>query len=246
MPEFAWSPVFKKGDYVLGDGNQKRRILEDYQMSIYPVTVAQFEAFICEGYLNDDYWTPEGKKWRAENPEPEKYDQAEFQTPNHPRVGVSWYEAVAFCNWASERKKQIIRLPTEAEWERAAAGDQKAMRDYAWGSAKDDELSVRCNMGKTGIGHTSAAGMFPTGNTPEGIADMTGNVWEWCASRYGDESKDGSLPVGDLKSEAGVVRGGSWGRSGPDYLRASSRCDTHPGSRNDTAGFRVVVVGAAC
>ncbi len=248
VPEFAWSAEFPAGDFTLGDGGKKRRILAPYQMSIYPVTVQQFAEFVREGWAEDKYWSPNGLKHREAKPE--DYDRAEFQTPNHPRVGVSWHEAVAFCKWASERMGRLIRLPTEAEWERAAAGDAKARRKFAWGNEEGDELAVRCNMGSTGIGHTSAVGMFPTGNTtPEGIADMTGNVWEWCASRYSDDSKDASKSVGDLKhdfSDTGVVRGGSWGNDYPVDLRASCRYYGRPGYRRNALGFRVVVVGAAC
>ncbi len=232
VPVFKWSAEFPAGDFTLGEGKKKRRILDAYRMSIYPVTVQQFAAFLAAGYREAG---------------PKDYEQAEFQTPNHPRVGVSWYEATAFCAWVSAQTKNAIRLPTEAEWERAAAGDGKKGREFAWSDAKDDGLSIRCNMGGTGIGHPSAVGIFPTGNTPEGIADMTGNVWEWCASRYNDDSEDASKPVAEIKSDqSGVVRGGSWGYGYPDYLRASFRTFYPPGYRYDFIGFRVVVVGAAC
>ena len=242
VPFFKWSAEFPAGDFTLGEGEKKRRILAPFRMSIYPVTVQQFAAFLREGYGDDQYWTSEDRKHREAGPT--DYEQAEFQTPNHPRVGISWYEAAAFCKWVSAQTKNAIRLPTEAEWERAAAGDG---RKFAWGDAKDDELPAHCNMDGTGIGHTSAVGIFPTGNTPEGIADMTGNVWEWCASRSNDDSNDASKPVAEIKSDQpGVGRGGSWGLNGPDALRASCRYNFRPGDRSSYIGFRVVVVGAAC
>ena len=124
-----------------------------------------------------DGWAVATIRGRIEDPRDVRAHS--FQTPNHPQVGVSWYEAVAYCNWLSERLGYTVRLPSEAEWERAARSTDG--RIYPWGDEFD---ARRCNMSDTGIGATSTVGIFPDGDADCGAADMSGNVWEWCSTKW--------------------------------------------------------------
>jgi formylglycine-generating enzyme required for sulfatase activity/Mrp family chromosome partitioning ATPase len=251
----------------------------DYQISRYPVTQAQFKAFVeAGGYRKQAYWTEaqaaerwkDGKlKWRyyqldekkelqvfeggeAESPYP---FSAPFDLPNHPVVGVSWYEALAFTRWLTDEWRkcgkisadEIVRLPTEAEWEKAARGTDK--RIYAW---EGDQDPTKANVAETGIGSTSAVGIFPTGASPYKCLDMIGNVWEWTQSLWGRDWRkpDFRYPYQNQKEEredikAGddvwrVLRGGAWYFNWGD-ARAAYRGGSGPGYRYDGFGFRVVV-----
>ena len=98
-------------------------INKPYRISRYQVTNAQYQAFVeADGYRDEQFWTEDGWRWRqSEDADSPRDFGPLFQAPNHPRVGVSWYEAVAYCSWLSERLGYTVRLPSEAEWERAAA-----------------------------------------------------------------------------------------------------------------------------
>ncbi|GDY22761.1 hypothetical protein LBMAG56_41080 [Verrucomicrobiota bacterium] len=276
VPDLDWLPI-PAGPFIMGSEAsegfdwerpqmaQCRLIAQPYAISRYPVTVAQYAKFLdAEGYdeRQKRFWTGPGWEWRCENniTGPENYG-AIFLTPNHPRVGVSWYEAFAFCRWLTERLRaakeisaeQEVRLPTEAQWERAARHTDG--RSYPWrdGGKSDDKalaktLTERCNWGETGLGNTSAVGLFPKGHAECGAEDMAGNVWEWCGtpwlSDYTDyEAKVGALEADPEKITRGVLRGGSWGGDDPRLLRCSSRFSGASDIRSDYVGFRCVVVG---
>jgi formylglycine-generating enzyme required for sulfatase activity len=216
-------------------------IEEPYRIGRYPVTVAQYEAFVAAGgYHESRYWTEAGWQWRRERQiqGPEGYGPP-FETPNHPRVGVSWYEAAAFCNWLSEKLDSTVELPSEAQWERAARHTDG--RIYPWGNELDPG---RCNMGDTGIGSTSAAGIFPSGAAESGAMDMSGNVLEWCRTEYRKNYEDYEAKVrDDLEGEsARVLRGGAFGfnRHG---VRCAFRYWSGPDYRIVSLGFRVVSPG---
>jgi len=141
---------------------------------------------------------------------------------NHPVNQVSWNDAQEYCKWLTEewRKKgkigakQIVRLPTEAEWEKAARGTDK--RIYPWKGEFDPKPA---NTAETGIGRICAVGSFPDGASPYGVLDMAGNVWEWCNSKWKDypyKPDDGRESAGS--EDTRVVRGGSF--SG--YLRGGA------------------------
>lgn len=225
-------------DFVLGQNDQKVRIPHSYRISKYPITVAQFQCFVeAGGYgetIFDDqgepvasrWWGEEGWQWKLNEQISGPLDDEEepvFQTPNHPRVGVSWYEANAFCAWLTEQlleagklePGELIRLPHEAEWEQAARWNAEKRRadnrTYPWGESDATDLSRRCNWDGSGIGHTNAVGLFPLGRAECGALDLSGNVWEWCENWY-DKDKDTC-----------VVRGGSWINNHPDNLRTRNR-----------------------
>jgi formylglycine-generating enzyme required for sulfatase activity len=229
VPDLDWAGVIEPGDpFTMGgktprqDNLQfKHRLQHPFCVALYPVTVAQFALFIQDGgYEREALWTRAGWQWREKEQRtpPEDYEPA-FQTPNHPRVGVTWYEAMAFCNWINVAftpeelklpdKTWTLRLPSEAEWERAARHTDG--RSYPWG----DEAQVveqRSNIGDTGLGHTSAVGLFPSGNAACGAADVAGNVWEWCLTQWREDYKNYEklADQGQEGDSARVLRGGSW------------------------------------
>ncbi|MFM7172990.1 MAG: formylglycine-generating enzyme family protein, partial [Caldilinea sp.] len=155
----------------------------------------------------------------------------------HPVVYVSWEDAAAFCAWLGEQENATIRLPTEAEWEKAARGTEG--REYPWEGPFDKTL---CNMDETGIEGTSPVGIFPAGESPYEVAEMAGNVWEWVNDRYDRRYYSVSPaknPQGPAKGDRRVLRGGSWFDLGDD-VRSAYRDDFGPGDWYANGGFRCV------
>ena len=147
--------------------------------------------------------------------------------PTRPVVDVSWYEAAAYCAWAG------CRLPAEAESDFAARGKQG--RKYPWGN--EGPYSSRANYDHK-VGEPTPVGLYPLGVTPEGLADMAGNVWEWVSDWYGEYSpRPQEDPRGPAKGAQRVLRGGSW-FDGPEHLRASNRFMYQPDDTDDIIGFR--------
>ena len=269
IPDISWVRV-QAGPFIMGGkrGWQGGREFEcglikvDYEISRYPVTCGQYAAFVADGGYREPklihdggYWTSNGLAWIKQEKVigPENYASV-FQTPNHPLVGVSWYEAVAFCVWLSRKTGEEIRLPSEAEWERAARGREG--RAFPWGAIPDGEdvtghLAIHCNCEMSGIGSTSAVGLFSRGDTfplePEqsfGISDLSGNVLEWCGTKWVRdyvEYENQDLQAVD-GNEARVLRGGSWGFVDSGLLMSSLRNYYVPDIRCNYVGFRVVRV----
>lgn len=227
-------------------------IPEPFAVSRYPVTVAQYQSFVdAGGYQKDRWWTKAGLKWREKRITGPEDNRDVFQTANHPRVGVSWYEAMAFCAWLDADKaikaaigEELkfkgnfrIALPTEAQWERAARHTDGRL--YPWGEA--DDVAERCNMSKSNIGHTSAVGMFPSGEAKCGARDMAGNVWEWCLTRWQNGYAGYEDKQAELNDEAGeegrVLRGGAFDAD-TDGVRCAARDRYYPDSRDRSVGFR--------
>jgi formylglycine-generating enzyme required for sulfatase activity len=113
-------------------------------------------------------WTQAGWQWKGDRSEPDKYGGV-FDLPNHPAVVVSWYEALAFCNWLGQKLGMAVSLPTEAQWERAARGTDG--RTYPWG---EEITPNHANYDETGIAATTAVGIFPRGANPE--TGATGSI----------------------------------------------------------------------
>jgi len=251
LPDIDWIAI-PAGPFVMGSDKCKDKLARDweipqltchlitepYRISRYPVTVVQYDCFArAGGYTEKGWWTEAGWVWREKGGVtwPERYREV-FQTPNHPVVGVSWYEAAAFCHWFSAQIGYRVELPSEAQWERAARHTDA--RIYPWNR---DFAPERCNMSDTGIGGTSTAGIFPGGNAECGVADMSGNVWEWCRTRW-RENYEGYAKVAsdDLTGdEQRCVRGGSW-FSYDDGVRCACRDGLYPDYRHHDVGFRVV------
>lgn len=208
--------------------------IDGYQMSRYPVTNAQFRAFEqAGGYETDEWWEglqkPDAKPnhWKTES--------------NCPVERVSWYDAVAFCRWLSVQTGKTVRLPTKQEWENAARGADG--REYPWGDAYKtgyaniNETLVYDKVGEYFLQETSAVGVYPNGQSPYGLLDMSGNVWEWCSNRY--DKPEVIEP--DLSGPYRVLRGGgSWDYSAR-YARSAYRSHSTPDDRYYDIGFRLAL-----
>jgi formylglycine-generating enzyme required for sulfatase activity len=214
-----------EGAFQYGDERKVCPLDYDYYIDIYPVTNQQYNKFYkAGGYLNEEYWSQEGRKWKERwkwigmrigiVTQPAFWEDAEWNRLDHPVVGVSWYEAEAYAKWAGKR------LPTEQEWEKAARGADG--RVYPWGDEFDKE---KCNSDESGIGRTTPVTQYVNGISPYGCSDMAGNVWEWMSSNYDDN--------GNFK----VQRGGSWVHSAW-VVRSAARGSGYPSARPNGNGFR--------
>ena len=194
--------------------------LKGFRIQRFAVTVQEFGAFIKDnGYKIRKYWV-EGY---GQFEKPENWER-QMENLNRPVVGVSWFEAAAYCAWAG------VRLPTEAEWEGAARGPQGSR--FPWGNEPLLDIS-RANYDGI-IGGPSPVGLYPMGNTAEGLCDMLGNVYEWCEDWYGSYESSLTVPMAE---EYKVVRGGSWYNK-PLGVRVSFRGGDGPADRTNLFGFR--------
>ena len=255
-----------------GEGPVRRVWTNAFHIEPHAVTNAEFAAFVkatghrteaeragwsfvFEAFLTPEisgrttlavaaapWWVAvEGASWRT----PEGPGSSVDDRHDHPVVHVSWDEAVAYCEWAG------TRLPTEAEWERAARGGLEQKR-YPWGDELTPRGRYRCNIWQ---------GIFPTRNTGEdghlgtapvdayapngfGLYNMSGNVWEWCADWFGaDHSHDPARdPRGPGSGVAKVIRGGSYlcHESYCNRYRVAARSSNTPDSSTGNMGFRCV------
>jgi formylglycine-generating enzyme required for sulfatase activity len=232
--EFVLVP---KGTFIMGSKDDNRlaaddekpqhtvEIPYDYWIGRYPITNEQFAAFVQAS----QYKHTLARDWKDKR--------------DHPVVKVSWHDTMEYCKWLNEKLQGeigalAVRLPTEAEWEEAARGEQGY--EWPWGNEFD---ATKCNSSEGGKGITTPVGAYsPQGDSPYGAADMAGNVWEWCHSifrPYPYKADDGRED--ESGSERRVLRGVAWG--GDWYgARAAYRVDDRPDGRYDDVGFRVVVV----
>jgi iron(II)-dependent oxidoreductase len=226
-----WSHLISVGvphDRIKGERPQHEVILSGYRIGKYPVTNREYRAFVRE----TGHRVPEG--WEGEEYPEGKGD--------HPVVEVSWEDAMAYCNWLSGMTGYSYRLPTEAEWEKAARGEDG--RVYPWG---DEFNRQKANTKESNIDSTTPVGQFsPQGDSPYGVADMAGNVLEWCAdwydeneyrSRVGEVVKD---PQGPQEGDFRVLHGGAFDDSS-QFVRCAYRYEYAPVGRYEVIGFRVVV-----
>ena len=229
---------FNMGSTVGGSEEQPVHAvyLDAYYIDKYEVTNGVYKEFMdAGGYSNSSYWTSDGWSWKTSNSitQPYFWNNSTFgynatNGPSLPVVGVSWYEAYAYANWAGKR------LPTEAEWEKAARGTDE--RTYPWGEGID---STKLNYNGN-IEHTTVVGSYESGKSPYGCYDMAGNVWEWCNDWYGDTyygSSPTNNPQGPESGYSRVLRGGSWGFN--DFLcRSAYRGRLFPDGWSIYFGFR--------
>jgi len=220
IPDIEWCEV-PAGEFIMGEGKQQHtlNLPYSYKAAKYPITNAQYRLFVEDkGYTTQRYWTEAGwaekekRKWTG----PRQSRGEPFNLSNHPVVGVSWYEAVAYCRWLTEVLRDCgelaegwqIRLPTEAEWEKAARGVDG--RTYPWGEGFDIE---KANGKETEVESTCAVGIFPDGVSPYGCHDMAGNVWEWCATEWGEypyQIENEWAEVYLERKGGRILCGGSW------------------------------------
>jgi formylglycine-generating enzyme required for sulfatase activity len=180
--------------------------------------------------------------------QPAFWDNERYNNPAQPVVGVSWFEAQAYANWLSAQSRAAYRLPTEAEWEAASRGREGRL--FTWGDACDP---LRGNVSATRVRRPTPVGIFPAGDTPEGISDLTGNVMEWTSSLYGpgmgdqtefgypyraDDGRENQAAGPDVRR---VLRGGGWYSDGI-FTHSAFRSGVHPGDRDFIeGGFRVAL-----
>ncbi|MEG4197207.1 ergothioneine biosynthesis protein EgtB [Microcoleus sp. Pol12A5] len=234
------------GEFYMGsdaaealDNERSRHLcyLEAYSIDRYPVTCCQYRDFMeSGGYQNPDWWSADGWKWlQAEAVSQPLYWSENPAFNNHPVCGVSWYEAEAYCNFIGKR------LPSEAEWEKAASWNatNQTYRIYPWG--EEPPNGSLCNHGNN-IANTSPVDAFPKGASAIGCWDMLGNVWEWTASTFDAYPGFESYPYRGYSQvyfdgEHRVLKGGSWATF-PQALRSTFRNWYYPGVRQIIAGFR--------
>ncbi len=274
LGRIGWKPADLDGFIDIPAGpfryqDSRATIDEPFSIAIYPVTNRQYREFIqAGGYSERAWWSADGWDWRlgsydsrapkefrdrlARRPaekrgEPFLCHDSKWNNPLAPVVGVSWFEAEAYCAWLAQHLKRPVRLPTEMEWERAARGLNG--REYAWGDdldrrclncaefwAEEEDLSEYKKWYEWGesasyqAASTTLVGQFPQGRTPEGVCDLSGEVWEWTASWY------------DREQINRVLRGGSW-----FSFRRNARCASRnwfvPADFDFNVGFRVVSPG---
>jgi len=199
------------GEFTMGSNDYEdekpshKVYLDEYYIAKTPTTNAQFKKFVdAGGYKKKAYWSPRGWRWLVDDhngiplkkilgiqyTQPRYWNEKEWNALSQPVVGVSWYEAEAFCEWAK------CCLPSEAEWEKAARGTDG--RTYPWGNQAPRKNLA--NFAKN-IGKTTPVGKYsPAGDSPYGCVDMVGNVGEWCADNY-------IVSPSDFFE---ILRGGAW------------------------------------
>jgi len=237
----VWIPP---GPFLMGsDRGKDRQAFDDelpqhqvtlpgYWIGRYPVTVAQFRAFV------------EASGHRPQDPDSLKGPD------DHPMVRVSWYDALAYCRWLSERAAIPVTLPSEAEWEKAARGTDG--RIYPWGDEPPDE--GQCNFGNN-VKETTPVGRYsPQGDSPYGCVEMAGNVWEWTRSLWGEDLRkpdfkypydpeDGRENLETGRDVRRVLRGGAF-LDEDRRVRCAARLRLDPNRRYGDFGFRVVAARA--
>jgi formylglycine-generating enzyme required for sulfatase activity len=213
-----------------------RVYLDAYAIDRHETTNARYARFVdAGGYRTEALWSPDGWQWvqRQHVTAPFSWNDPRFNAPTQPVVGVAWYEAEAFCRFDG------TRLPTEAEWERAARGPDE--RTFPWGETFEASRA----QGPRASG-TAAVGSHPTGASPFGIEDMAGNAWEWVADWYAADyyrSSPSRSPTGPDTGGGKVLRGGSWFTTEAIQLRTTDRdmMTVNPGFR-----LRFSFVGFRC
>lgn len=192
-------------------------------------------------------WTEAGWQDRGDDETPSLWGDSRFNQSNQPVVGVTWYAAVAYCRWLSQKMGKNYRLPTEAEWERAVRHTDG--REYPWG--QQEPRAMMTNFQPTGLERPTAVGIFPQDTAVCGAQDMAGNINEWCQTRWRNESgreytlpykpDDGRENLEGANDVWRVIRGGSY-YDDEGWLRCAYRGRYHSNFRNYYGGFRVVVV----
>jgi formylglycine-generating enzyme required for sulfatase activity len=225
-----------------GEKSDAREVdLSEYWIDRFPVTVGAYAQFIdAGGYRDKRLWSERGWAWRSSQSieRPRFWGEAEwaaYLVPNHPVVGVSAYEAEAYAAFRG------ARLPTEAEWEKACRGPDG--RCYPWGPAWRDGL---CGMRGYGPRGTLPIGVFPGAQSPYGVRDMVGCVWQWCADAADEDADAGDSdpfidPDDYEENTPRVTRGGAWNTLAWS-VTCTSRNGYPPIARFSNLGFRCVAL----
>lgn len=218
------------GEFTMGSREEEKSADKDEQ----PAHQAYLDAYYIDQY--EVTTARYAKFFKATNrPQPEYWSANVVSDHGRkPVVGVDWNDAAAYCTWAGKR------LPTEAEWEKAARGTDQ--RVYPWGNEAPNTQRANfkhcCDF--KDYGALTDVGSYEAGKGPYGTYDMAGNVWEWVADWYDVKyySKSPARnPIGPLSGESRVLRGGSWFNE-PLYVRSASRGRAVPTKRHNAIGFR--------
>ena len=218
------------------EGPPHRVTVSGFWMAVHPVTNKQYTAFLAA---------------TGREPPP-SFAERHLTDERQPVVTVSWEDARAFTRWMTsqltgDQAGQIVRLPTEAEWEYAARG--AAGRRYPWGKEPPDRTRATFQGGGQSPDRPAPIGNTPAGATPEGVHDLAGNVLEWCLDAWADsyagrpDGEPDPCHHGDTRGGPRVVRGGSW-IDGPRGLRSAFRNWSRPQVQSEVLGFRVVCGGS--
>ncbi len=219
-----------------------------------------YKLFVDDGGYDDARFWPEAiangrwdagriRDWQDEpRTEPTRWSDSAWNNPGQPVVGVTWYEAMAYCHWLTEKlieagdigDREVITLPTEAQWEKAAALDPErgTVRRYPWGDAWHGRLA---NTSAAEIDSTCLVGLFLHDVAASGLRDAAGNVNEWCWDWY-----DGNFyrrspranPSGPDAGSSRVIRGGAYNDDGRTWSRCGYRTGVDPGIWSGNLGFR--------
>jgi len=236
------------GDFPLGSETHPNSqpvetiALHSFRIGLYPVVNHDYSIFVkdtCRQWQSPDGFAPDRQ--------------------NAPATDLSWNDAVAYCKWLTTRWRSLgkiginehVRLPTEPEWERASRGDQNTKDSsepiFPWGTEWQDDSA---NYEESGFNTTCSVGLFPKGRSPHGCYDMSGNIWEWCTTLWGDNMTTPTFkyPWRDDGREAQeapaslrrVLRGGCFS-SGRAKIACTYRGSLEPGGFWRGNGFRIVV-----
>jgi formylglycine-generating enzyme required for sulfatase activity len=262
-PPGYWCYV-RAGAYRIGGWKegQADTLLElpDFWIARLPITVAQFAVFAEHGYTEaaQHLWTPNGWAWRTQNNRivPNTRNDQYASGPNRPVTDVNWYEATAFCAWLTTQLTDalpagfVLRLPTEAEWEAAAAFDAAMQRQpFPWGAAQP--TPAHAILKASGIFAPAPVGCCPAGAAACGALDLLGNIEEWCASGFGvypagsaeqadDPPSGGNIVLGPLKEGQMPTRGGWWVQDAA-AINCGERFWRYASASGNSIGFRVVL-----
>ncbi len=222
------------GEFLMGSDKTKDSQANDNELpqhTVYldafwidrtEVTNAQYARCAAGGQC-----TPPRPSFTKSNTRSSYYGNSQYA--NYPMINVDWNQAQAYCAWAGGR------LPSEAEWEKAARGTDG--RIYPWGNAAPDQSKLNNNSNQ---GDTTAVGSYPSGASPYGALDMAGNVWEWVNDWYSDtyyQQSPSRNPTGPTSGTYRVLRGGSW-HFNVRAVRSAYRIWFIPFLLNDSVGFR--------
>jgi len=236
--DFVYVPT---GRFIMGKQNEEQDVNVDaFWIMQYELTNVQFRGFVDgDGYTNAEYWTDSGWEWKTENSiaSPEFWNDSRANAFDQPLVGVSWYEANAFSVWLSDRTGHEFRLPTEAEWEKAARSTDG--RRFPWGNEWDPSRANYCDVnctntwydesGNDKYQYAASVGTFDNAS-PYNAYDMAGNVGEWT----------GSLRHIGPNTRLRVTRGG--GYSSPQVnLQTAQDSGFSPEGRSIAIGIRLVL-----
>jgi formylglycine-generating enzyme required for sulfatase activity len=261
LPELALIPA---GDFVMGsddadeDERPAHRVhLDDFQIGVHPVTNAEYARFVREtghrvpaiyelplvvsagGRDRERTFRSVGQAyiWSQMDPPKNRLD--------HPVTLVRWDDAVAYCAWLSASSGRAFRLPTEAEWEKAARGGVEGKR-YPWGDRLDRNMAnFLTDPSLKAIQGTTACRTYPPNSY--GLFDTIGNVWEWVQDWYDQDyyrTSPPRNPLGPAQGQLRVIRGGSWLVADMRMLSCSHRHKVPPDTYSYGIGFRVACAPA--